>query len=229
MLSTDNRAYVSYDPQRQGYDSSSWHTIFGAPTLVGGYLSFKQASTVGLADVRRGQAHFQMSVSAPAAGDQKIFGLFSISKNAYAYFKIADDVLTANVSDGTNTQSEEITWQSAWSSTSTTFTIRWQAGIATFFVNGSRMSAFGGDGVPNGPLSLYFKNENDTDLMVDYIEVIGAQSYILVQDNDDSVYAPAAFISEGLTLSESLTVDASKVPSVNESMALTESVTVSVS
>jgi hypothetical protein len=173
-----------YDPIRQGYDTDTWTTLAGAPVIAANKLSLDGAAILHYADLLRGDASFCLNMPAPAAGDDTKFGLTEYNKGAYLYFKIADDVLTAECSDGTTTESTVIDWVADWTDTDTVFRIKWEAGVATFFIGGQQKVALTNNYdldvpdivIPGDPMSLYLKGGSATALLVKYIEVMGVQS-----------------------------------------------------
>ena len=176
-----------YDPVRQGYDTDTWTTLSGVPVVAANKLSLTNASILHFADLFRGDVSFKINIAEPTAGDDRKIGLTEYNQGSFLYFKIADDVLTAESSDGTTTKSVVIPWNSDWTSADTVFRIKWEAGMATFFIGGQFKVTLNDASsldvpttvIPGGPLSLYVDNVGAGALLVSYIEVLGVQSAIL--------------------------------------------------
>jgi len=193
-----------YDPVRQGYDSSSWRTLYGDPIVSGTRLDLQNAAILHYADILRADTTFGLNIPAPASGDDRKVGLIQYNKNAYIYFKISNDVLTAETSNGTTTNSSVITWQSAWTSTNTEFRIKWEAGTATFYVNGNIQAVIQDVSIPGDPLSLYLANSSPNGWFLDYIDVKSIQSYLMSEGNDDSIFGPIVSEFDRITVSENV-------------------------
>ncbi len=167
-----------YDPVRQGYDTNTWSTLSGVPAIAANQLNLLNASIVHFADLLRGDVTYDCTFHAPTAGDDTKFGFIELNKNAYLYFKIAGNVLTAEASDGTNTKSVVINWQSTWTNAKTDFRVKWEAGRAQFYVNGNLEADINDISVSGDPMSLYALS-NTTVLHINYIIVKGVQSSTL--------------------------------------------------
>jgi len=166
----------SYDPIRQGYDSTTWNTILGVPVVAAGKLSIANAGIIHYADILRGDFIFNVNISAPAAGDDIKIGLIEYNKDAYLYFKIEDDVFTAETSNGVDTNSISLTWDSSWDNTDTEFRIKWEAGDVTFFIGGQFKATLSDITIPGDPLSLYVYSDSTNPLLLKYIDAKDIQS-----------------------------------------------------
>lgn len=243
-----------YSPTRQGFDASIWHTLFGGPAVSsGGRLLITDSAFVHYGDILRGDAVFNMNVPAPAGGLSRKFGFYQPNKNAYAYFKISGAAFTAECSDGTNSTSSVIAWQTAWTNTNTEFRVKWEAGTATFFVGGVQQAVIQDISVSGDPMSLYVANETSDTIFLNYIDVKTIQSYILNEGNEDTVFGekyvyvsdiitvadvPTMFmtiliagegvVADGVTLTESVTLLLQEFKSLSDTLTISESVTVAV-
>jgi len=197
-----------YDPIRQGYDTSTWKTLFGTPPQPSSNrLEVAPLSSfVHYGDILRGDAKFSLTISAPASGAAKKFGFVQLNRNAYIYFKILNDVLTAETSDGTTTNSTVIEWQTGWSSAKTDFGIKWEAGRATFSVGGIEQAVISDASISGDPLSLYVENTGGDVMPLNNIVVKGIQSFMFTSGNEDSTFEPIVSESDSLIISESVTV-----------------------
>jgi hypothetical protein len=182
-----NQFYTfAYDPVRQGYDSNTWNTILGVPVVINNQLTFKAAGAQHFADILRGDAIFNISISAPAAGDDIQVGFMGQNGASYAYFNIVDDVLTAETSDGVTTKTVTIPWSTAWSNTNTEFGIKWETGLVTFSIGGQYQAKIGETStldvptstVPGDPMSLYIYSNSTNPLSLKYIDIKSIQSLI---------------------------------------------------
>lgn len=219
-----------YDPVRNGYDSSMWHTLYGLPSVVSNQLVLNEASCVHFADIYRGQFTFNVNIPvAPTAGQTRSFGLYGVSRDSYIIFNISDTVFSAKTSDGVNSSSSVITWDSAWTATNLEFSIRWEGGTAKFFVNGNQMAAISDISVPGHPLSLYASNNTFDDMTIKYIEAQGIQTYLMTVGPEDSSFQPVivmGFKSDTVTITESTTFLITILyPSTSDTVTVSESVT----
>ena len=173
-----------YDPVRQGFDANTWATITGTPTLANNKLVLEGAGILHFADILRGDAVFSINISAPAAGDDKKWGFAEYNKGAHLYFKVADDVFSVESSDGTTTKTTDIDWVSDWSDTNTEFRIKWEAGMATFYVGGQLKATLNDTyalgvptiAIPGDPMYLYAASDSSQAMKLNYIDVKGVQS-----------------------------------------------------
>ena len=214
-----------YDPQREGFDTSYWRTINGEPTVGANQLRLSLASIVHYGDLWRGDVTLNLNVPVPASGARKSFGLKQLNKGAYLVFDITDTTFSAKSSDGTTSTSVTITWQSAWSSASTDFRIKWEAGLATFFVGGIWQAAISDVSISGDPMSIYLNNGNVDVITLKYIEAKGIQTFYLHEALENSVTEPLIFENENITISEAVTVAHALANAINlnETMAITES------
>lgn len=196
----------SYDPVRQGFDASSWRTLYGNPVVSGTRLDLQNSTIIHYADILRGDAVFSLNIPAPSVGDSRQVGFIHYNKGAYIYFNILNDVLTAATSNGTTSNSVAITWQDAWTDVDTEFRIKWEAGTATFFIGGAQQAIISDVTVPGDPLSLYLSNSSPDGWFLDYIIVKSIQSYLMNEGNDDSVFGPIISEFDRVIVSESLTM-----------------------
>lgn len=223
-----------YSPTRQGFDSSSWRALIGAPISSGGRLLLTGASMIHYGDILRGDATFNVNIAAPGPGLSKKFGFYQPNKNAYAYFYINGASLTAETSDGVNTTSVSITWQSAWTNTNTDFRVKWEAGMATFYVGGIQQAITSNISVTGFPMSLYVANESQDTLILNYIDVQSIQSYMMSEANEDAVFAEKyVYIASGITITEAVTMfytiqNINGLTGVSDGLTLSESVTISI-
>lgn len=166
-----------YDPVRQGYDTSTWATLAGVPAVVGGKLVINNASIMHFADLMKGEAEFIVKLSAPAAGDSQRIGF--TSSDAWLWFNIVDDVLSAVTKSGDNTNSVVIDWQNSWSDVFVSFKIKWEAGMTTFSIGDTQQAVISDASIPGGPLSLYVYSSSTTPITISSITVKGVESSTL--------------------------------------------------
>lgn len=223
-----------YDPYRQGYDSTIWRTLWGTPSIVNNKLILNTATAIHFADVLRGQYTFSVNVpSAPSAGHSRSFGLYHPGKGAYALFDVTGSVFSVKTSDGSNSSSTTITWDSAWTAANIEYAIRWEPGTAKFFVNGVRVATISDISVVGVPMSLYVSNNTWDDLSLAYIDCVGLQSYTMTPGPEDSATTTVfptlgltAEVSDAITVTESVTLLMYTLNSiVNDAVTVTESVT----
>lgn len=200
-----------YSPTRQGFDSSTWQTLFGNPNVSNNDLVLKNSSIVHYGDILRGDARFNLNMSAPAAFKSRKFGFLQPNKNAYAYFSVDGAVLTANCSNGSTTTSTVIDWQSAWTNTDIEFRVKWEAGMVSFYIGtvGTAVlqAVISDASVSGSPMSLYVENATSDNLNINYIDVLSIQSLVTVVGNEDSVFVQKNVLSnEGINITESVSV-----------------------
>ena len=209
----DNRTSFTYDPVRQGYDTNSWKTISGAPAVtgVGRFVVDAGVGTTGAAvhyaDFLKGDISFNVNIdSISAGGDLRRFGVATPSSSNYIYFEISNGTLTCRTSsDLSTTVSSALVWNDLWNAVNTIFRIRWEAGTAKFFVNGSQVYAISDDSVPPGTMSLYLLDNSDTAMTIGEINVKGTQSFVMNPKTSDSASnVPAT--QNYLVASQSVTV-----------------------
>lgn len=217
-----------YDPQREGYDASVWRTINGEPTVGANQLRLSLASVVHYSDIWRGDITMNLNIPVPASGTRKSFGLIQLNKNTYLYFDITNTIFSAKTSNGSTTNSVTITWQSDWSSVNTDFRIKWEAGLAKFFVGGVQQAAISDASIPGDPLSFYINNGNVDTITLKYIQAKGIQTFFLHEALENSSTEPLIFEGENLTITEAVTMApaTTMAANVNDALTITESQTI---
>lgn len=166
----------AYDPIRQGYDSNTWSTISGAPSVVSNVLSLQTASIIHFADILHGDATFSINISEPAVGDDIEFGFYDINQLAGLGFRITDDALFVDTFFGSEITSVAIDWDTAWSNEYTDFRIKWEAGRGVFYINGIERVVTSDISVPGNALNLYVSSDSTNPLSLKYINVKGVQN-----------------------------------------------------
>lgn len=216
-----------YDPLREGFDLSVWRVIDGEPMVGANQLRLSMASITHYGDLWRGDVTMNLNIPVPATGARKSFGLIQINKNAYLYFNITDTIFSAKSSNGTDTNSVTITWQSAWSSTNTDFRVKWEAGTAKFFVGGIQQAAISDISISGDPMSFYIKNDNPDVITLKYIEAKSIQTWVLHEALENSSNEPLIFEGDTLTITEAVTMSpiTTMATSVNDTLIITESIT----
>ena len=169
-----------YDPSRQGYDTEAWSLLDGvAPVVNGGYMFFSNNTIRHYGDILRGDFVFGMNfASAPKAGVSRIWGLNQANKGNCLTFNISGTTFSANSSDGNgNTNSVVIPWLNSWTLTDTEFRIRWEAGIAHFYIGGGLQTVISDASITGEPMSLYIADQSFDGMNMKYIEAKAIQSY----------------------------------------------------
>lgn len=150
-------------------------------------LKFNNAEAIQYADLVKGEVTFSMRVAAaPAAGQDREFGLKSLNKGSGIYFQVDGADFNAVVVDGESGGiiSYPLTWAVGTfdSLIANTYTIQWEAGLAKFFINGTNVVTLPFSDydivLASTPMSVYVKNQSGDDMYIDYIEGKGIQSYI---------------------------------------------------
>lgn len=213
---TDIRTSFSYDPAQQGYDTNTWTTIAGAPAVAADRLSVDTGSGRGLAihyvDCVKGEIKFNVKIPvAPGVDANRFFGVSNGLATKYICFAINNDLTcqTRNVlPDGSVVESESsaIQWNSDWTNAADgiEFGIRWEAGTAKFFIDGTQVYAISDASIPYGPLSLYIADESGSPMTFGTIEVLGTNSYTEVPKTSDATsYAQGQVImSQAVTVTD---------------------------
>lgn len=204
-----DRTSFYYDPIRQGYDTNSWRTLSGAPAIIaGGRLSVDSGSAIHYGDILKGDISFNVNVPVvPGVTESRSFGLSAPNTSAYILFAIGS-TLICRTSDGTTSvDSAAIAWDPNWTSANIVFRIRWEAGTAKFFINGSQVYAITGDSVPAGPLSLYLQDDSATAMSFGDFNIRGTQSFVMnLKTSDSSSFDGLMFASQLVTVSENVTM-----------------------
>lgn len=107
--------------------------------------------------------------------------------------------------------------------------IRWEAGIATFYINGIKRAQISDESIPYGPLSPFVFNDGADLFRIKSVVGQGLQTLILnpVETSADGGQ-PMGNANDALSITESVTSTTSTAgPSVSESLTLSESVTTS--
>lgn len=183
-----------YDPKRQGYDTSIWKTLTGAPAVAADKIVLNQDEIIGYGDLYECDLIMHLIIPAvPTAGDVRSFGLSSAGLGALLVFDITDDVFSIKSNDGHGgTKSVTVDFAATWATAETCFEIRWRGDYADFIVDGVKVidatsasaasyrlgSILGATTIPKGPLSIYLKNTNNDDMKVVSIEARNIQTFI---------------------------------------------------
>lgn len=193
-----------YDPKTDGFSNSDWRLVYGDATISAGALEINKALIIHYGDITKGDAFFSLTMDEPAIGDNTRFGFTNYSKNAYASFNISDGLLSAEVSDGANSDSLSIDWDIDWLLSNTIeFRIKWESGTVSFFVNGVLRAAINSVSVPTTPMSLFVMSDNNGAIVVlNYIIVQGIQGYVFSAGNSDSSFEIIAKEADLLSISE---------------------------
>jgi hypothetical protein len=213
IFKTMSNQYINfyYDPSRQGYDTEAWSLLDGLiPVVNGGYMILSNDSIRHYGDILRGDFVFGMNfATGPATYASKIWGLNQANKGNCLTFNINGTTFSANSSDGNgNTNSVVITWQNAWTLTDTEFRIRWEAGLAHFYVGGSLQAVISDISITGEPMSLYLSNANSIGMLMKYIEAKAIQSYFQNTPLTGSqTFGKMIMSFEQLTVSEAVTIN----------------------
>lgn len=225
----DTRTSFYYDPARQGYDTSIWHTLNGNPAVSGDKLLLNGAATIHYGDCVRGEFLMRMIIpTAPAAGNGRSWGLRSINLGAYIYFNIGASTFSAETSDGNgNNDSVVLTWNTAWNNVPVDFRIRWEAGTAKFFINNTQVAACTDISITGQPLSLFLSNETSDNMYLSTVTARGIQFYHFNTGlSDSSSNELDIFKAESIAITESNTNNNNLAGlSMGDSISIGESVT----
>jgi len=218
-----------YDPMRQGDGRGVWNWYSGDPFQQGGYLVLLNGSGIMYYDCGKGNLSMTLNIPTAATTMDRQWG-----------FKAGDDYVLFDVSGGTfqaktastrsqSTGSSTIAWDSAWTSTDTTFMVRWEAGIATFYINGIKRAQIADESIPYGPLSPFVFSDGSDLFRIKSVVGQGLQTLVLnpVETSADGGQ-PMGNANDAVSITESITSTTSTAgPSLNEALTLSESVTTS--
>lgn len=206
---SDIRTSFTYDPIRQGYDTNSWRTIAGAPSIVaGGRLAVDGGSGTGgaavhYADFLKGDISFNINSGGPGADTGHLFGVVALNSSAYIRFSIGNTLTCQTGNNGVTSESSAIPWNSLWTGANVEFRIRWEAGGAKFFIAGSQVYAISDTSVPHGPLSLYLYDDSSASMTVGDMNVRGTQSFVMnPKTSDTSSYGGLLSVSQSVTVTD---------------------------
>jgi hypothetical protein len=219
-----------YDPTANGFDPLSWRSLYGTPAIVGTRLSVGNSTIIHLAQMLRGDFVFNLLLPAPSVGDDRQIGLVQYNKDEYAYFRIQDDALTAETSDGVTAYSTPITWQSEWSGVGIDFRIKWEAGAVKFYINNTLQATISYSTlldipvsvVPSDSLSFYISDYGSASpILLNYIEAKEIQSYLLLTSNSSVIVGDQIEELDRLTITEAITM----APATEEPVSTIQSIT----
>lgn len=149
------------------------------------FLIFNAAEAVQYADIGKGDLRMDVVIpTAPTANDNRKWGFFAPSKGSGLYFQITGTTFQAVAIDGPTgaDTTVSITFETEWVGTEQVYRIVWEAGLAHFYVAGTKKAtiAFEDDNLDLAsiPLSVYVYNANADNMLVGYVEALGVQSYI---------------------------------------------------
>jgi len=180
----DNRTSFLYDPIVQGYTSGTlWKDLTGTVTVSSNELLFNADEAIMLVDVVRGSYFLKVTLPVgPTAGDDRQFGLLSSATGRGIYFDMTDDVFSAVATDGTETVTEVITYDTNWTAASILFNVVWEAGSAKFYADGVKVAETSFIDGPvilgSHPLSVYANNANADAMTIAYVEGTDIYSYL---------------------------------------------------
>ena len=174
------KSSILFDPQRDGYDTSLWKTLTGAPTVTANVLVFNNASAIQKRDIERvSLVAFSVLVPTdPTAGDARFFGLKSLNLGAYIGIDIAGTVASIKTADGYGlTDSAVITWDSDWTGTYVKFEFSFLPGRTNVYANGVIVGFADAAKTPKTPVSVFVSNTNADAMNVSYIHLRDAAEY----------------------------------------------------
>lgn len=151
------------------------------------YLNLNQAAIIQYADLLKGDLTFRLVIpTSPAAGHSRRWGFYAVNKESGVYFEVSGATFQATVRDGINGTSSSValTWNDDWANAETTFRVRWEAGLATFYINGAKVTTIALDDenvvLASSPLSIYIENLTTDEMLTANIDAVGVQSYLLM-------------------------------------------------
>lgn len=112
------------------------------------------------------------------AGTDKVFGLISLNKDIKAVFHIyGSDLRCISIDENGDVITSIIPWETAWSTLSAIYKIKWLGQGFGFFVNDKNVvNHF--DRSINSVMSAYINNVNSDNMLVGFVEGNGIESYL---------------------------------------------------
>jgi len=168
-----------YDPIRQGTGKGVWNWYSGTPFQTGGYLTILNARGVMYYDCGKGCLSFTLNIPNDPSEEDRQWG-FKASSD-YVLFDISNNALHAQTNSivGQKTTSVTIPWDTAWTGADVTFMIRWEAGIATFYINGIVRAQISDSSIPCGPMSPYIFSDGGDLFLLQSVVGQGLQTLVL--------------------------------------------------
>ncbi len=168
---------ISFDPTRDGFESTRFRTTGGAPVASGDQVLLSQAGIVEKNDVARGDLTMRIVIPvAPTAGDLREFGMKNISSGAYAMFVVDEDAFYAKVSDQSgNTDTATLEFDDDWVGSVRDFRIVFQSNYVKFLIEDSPVAIFGGVKTPRSTMSVYVNNSNADSMLFKGYDLLGAE------------------------------------------------------
>lgn len=111
-------------------------------------------------------------------GSDREFGLEQPGLNAKLTFKITGANLTCECLYDSVSNSTSVTWETAWTATDTSFTIKWTGFSAEFLINDIQRAFVTDLSVPKKALSQVIRNTGADNMDVAYIQTNNVQGYI---------------------------------------------------
>lgn len=153
------------------------------------YLKFTSATAIQYADFTTGTIKINAVAPVdPVSAQDKKWGVYSHAKQAGIYFEITGTTFRAvatSTADGQNTviATSTIDWNAAWTGVEVIYEIRWEAGMAKFFINGVRVATIAFSDttnlvLANTPMSIYVHNGNADVLLIGFVEATGVLKYV---------------------------------------------------
>lgn len=202
-----------FDPARDGYDTSTWATVYGSPVVTAGKVVLSQASIQHKGDFYRGEVSFGLTIPSSAVlGGSRRIGLYSQATGSYLWFMIENGTMLAQASDGgLNTSSSTIGWSDGvvedWTTANTKFTISWVAGVARFSINDTERAVISGASLPTNPMSVYIANASLDSMLVQSVVFKALQEFFLHTDEADSTFdAGPVYLSQSVSIAENVAV-----------------------
>lgn len=227
-----------YDAQRQGYDTVNWRTLSGVPTTTGNGIRMNNAEAIHYGDILKGRIIFNVTIPvAPASGQSKRWGLAQKKLGSYLGFRINGSTFQVEAINGLGqTETEDITWRSAWTAAEIRCEIFWTGFSAEFRINDERITTLNGSTVswsnviPKYPLSLYLLNSNTDAMECAWIEARNLHYYYFNGNTNSATFVmPNVSVNEVITVTDSVDPEDVLSMNVNDAKTIGELVTMGIS
>ncbi len=115
----------------------------------------------------------------PTAGDDKYFGVRSISDGGMAAYRIFGNKLRCYVSSERGGETFiDLPWSSVWSTGEVDFRISWSGQSVAFLIGGYVVATINEDNNPRSTMSIFVDNNNADNLDFGYFDAQGIESFI---------------------------------------------------
>ncbi len=228
----NDRINFYYDAQRQGYDTTNWRTLSGIPTTTGNGMRINAAEAIHYGDILKGRIVFSVTIpAAPAGGQSRRWGLAQKKLGSYLGFRVNGATFQVESINGLGTtETENVTWRSAWTATEIRCEVFWTGFSADFRINDERVSFLNGASISKNPLSLYLLNSGADAMECAYIEAKNLHYYYFNGNTNSATFVmPNVSVNEVITVTDTVDPEDVLTANVNDTKTIGELTTMGIS